>query len=143
MKNLPSQNCIIMCRLISLVYHYFLLLINFCTYFFKCTNFKKWNNKTYFLLISAFFIIVWFFILSQKSVTRVAVVSSRVMFTFAISSHNYTITICNPEHLEIIYGSYSQKNQLTSWAFATHSLPSLASSKIDICSEFKQACALK
>ena len=103
---------------------YCLLLIIFCTYFFECTNFKKWNNWTNFLLISAFFIIFCFFILSQKSVTRgpPGLLSSRVMSRFAISSHKYTITLYNPEHLEIIWELFAKKKQLTSWAFATHSL---------------------
>ena len=45
----------------------FLLLITFCTYFLKCTNFKKYNNQTYFLVILAIYHnFLLLFTLSQK-----------------------------------------------------------------------------
>ena len=60
---------LLMCRIISLLEQYFLLLITFCTYFFKCINFKKSNYV--------------------KEFYQRAPWLSRVMSIFAIKSHQY------------------------------------------------------
>ena len=98
-----------MCRIISLIEQYFLLLITFYTYVLTCTNFKKYNYQTYFLLILVFLLL---FTLGRKSVTRAppGLLSSRMMSILAISSHKYTITLYIPRHLEIIWELFAKKS---------------------------------
>jgi hypothetical protein len=56
------------------------------------------------------------FLLSQKSVTRVAtrgppgLLSSRVMSKFAITSHQYTITLYTAGHLQISWDVFAKKS---------------------------------
>ena len=54
-------------------------------------------------------------------------ISSRVISTFAITSHQYKITLYTPEPTNIM--GCICKNQPTSWAFASHSLLSLLLTK--------------
>ena len=50
--------------------------------------------------------------LSQKSVTRgkTGLLRSRVISIFAITSHQYTITIYTPEHLKILMEVFARKS---------------------------------
>ena len=110
-----------MCRIISLLEHYFLLLITFCNYFLKCTNLKKYIYQTDFLLIFAFLIL-----LVKKALPEdtPGLLSSREMPICTISFHNNTFHSWTPKNNNM--GTIRKKNKLTSRAFATHSLLSLS-----------------
>ena len=64
------------------------------------------------MLILAFIIIFAFVYINVKKVLPEGpgLLSSRVMFMFAISSRKYTIALYTPEHLEIIWELFAKKS---------------------------------
>ena len=85
-------------------------------FFVTCINVKIYKNQSYFLLLLAFF--MTFSLLQflykkcyQSDHQRAPwLLSSRVMSTFSIKSHQYTITLCTPGHLQISWDVFAKKS---------------------------------
>ena len=89
---------------------------HFLHFFVTYINFKIYRYQSYFLLLLAFFMTFSLLQFLSKKCYQSGhqrapwLLSSRVMSIFAITSHQYTITLYTPGHLQISWDVFAKKS---------------------------------